>query len=77
VIRSWGDGSDAWRRSIPLTNFATLLVARCPGQRLLVKSGVMGAELDVLRGGLETLRRVPSSVSLVEVCLSENFQGGG
>jgi FkbM family methyltransferase len=76
VVTSWSTNNDALRRTIPLSTLDTLVASRFPGQRLVLKIDVEGAELDVLRGGLETLRRTPPPVWLVEVCLTENFPGG-
>lgn len=76
VISRWSGNNDAWHRTIPISRLDTLVGGRFPGQRLVVKIDVEGTELDVLRGGLDTLRRSPPPVWLVEVCLTENFPDG-
>jgi FkbM family methyltransferase len=76
LIRGWAAAPETRRATIALTTLDTLLGSRFAGERLLIKIDVEGAEMDVLQGAQETLRRIPRPVWLVEVCLTEHHPDG-
>lgn len=76
LIENWSGTSSVWRRLVPVTTLDILLAGRFPGDRLLIKIDVEGAELDVLKGATETLRRLPAPLWLVEINLTEHHPSG-
>ncbi len=64
------------RQRIALSTLDLVLAHRFPGERLLVKVDVEGAEFGLLQGAVATLDRAPAPRWLVEICLTENFPNG-
>jgi FkbM family methyltransferase len=76
LVPSWAQNTAAESRSIAVSTLDTILGDRFPGQRLLIKMDVEGAEHSVLAGATATLRRQPAPVWVAEVCFSEHHPGG-
>jgi FkbM family methyltransferase len=74
--RGWAGASEAWRTPVPLSTLDIVLGDRFPDKRLFIKIDVEGGELEVLLGASQTLRRTPSPVWFVEICLTENQPTG-
>lgn len=79
VVRGWaGMPQDTLlRERIVLTTLDTLVAHRFAGERLLIKVDVEGGEFELLEGASRTLARMPPPTWIIEICLSENFPGGG
>jgi FkbM family methyltransferase len=76
VVPRWSGTSDAWQRLVPVSTLDLLLACRFPLERLMIKIDAEGYEYEILAGAGETLRRRPSPIWLLEVCLTEHHPGG-
>jgi FkbM family methyltransferase len=76
LIPGWAGYSPGTQQRISITTLDALLDGRFHGERLLIKVDVEGAEYDVLRGAILTLRRRPRPRWMVEVCLQQHHPGG-
>jgi FkbM family methyltransferase len=76
LVERWSGTSGAWHHTVPLSTLDVLLAGRFPGESMVIKIDVEGAEYDVLRGASQTLQRVPPPVWLVEVNLTEHHPSG-
>lgn len=76
LVRGWAGYSAKHRQLVPVSTLDHVLNGRFPGENLLVKIDVEGAEYGVLRGGMQTLARRPAPAWLLEVCLHEFHPDG-
>ena len=76
LVAGWSGGSVRYQRLVTVSTLDLLIARRFEGKRLLIKIDVEGAELAVLRGAGESLRRRPRPLWMVEVCLAEHHPGG-
>lgn len=76
LVEGWASPSPLYARTVPLSTLDHLLESRFPGERLVVKVDVEGAEHRLLRGARRTLARSPRPVWLVEICLTEHHPSG-
>lgn len=76
LVSGWAGYSKRFKRVIPVNTLDTLLGDRFSGKKLFIKIDVEGAEYNVLRGALKTLRISPRPTWFIEICLNE-FQPGG
>jgi FkbM family methyltransferase len=76
MIRRWAGCSDSQQRTVPISTLDIVLGDRFGGEKIVIKVDVEGLEYLVLRGAQRTLKRCPSPVWLVEVCLTENQPAG-
>lgn len=76
LVRGWAGYSSRHRQQVPVSTLDGLVGERFPGERLLVKIDVEGAEYHVLQGAAHTLARRPSPAWLLEVCLQEFHPDG-
>jgi FkbM family methyltransferase len=75
-VAGWAGTSTQYRRLVSVSTLDLLIGGRFEEKRLLIKIDVEGAELSVLRGASETLKRKPKPLWMVEVCLTEHHPGG-
>jgi len=73
--RGWGSIGSTYTTTVPLHTLDSLLLARMSGKRLLIKIDSEGSELPILRGAEGLLRREPAPAWIVEIGLTENFDG--
>jgi FkbM family methyltransferase len=73
LVKRWAGNSETLARSIAVSTLDIILGERFVGQRVFIKIDVEGAEYGVLQGAEKTLKRVPSPVWLLEICLTEHF----
>lgn len=71
LLKDWAGYSSRHSQIVAASTIDNLLAGRFDGERLLVKIDVEGAELGVLQGACDTLRRSVRPVWLLEVCLHE------
>ena len=76
MVRQWAGCSDFQQRSVPISTLDIVLGDRFDGEEIVIKVDVEGLEYPVLRGAQRTLKRFPSPVWLVEVCLTEHHPAG-
>lgn len=76
LVKDWAGYSSRFRQTIPANTMDNLLAGRFPGQRLVVKIDVEGAEFQVLKGALATVARSPRPSWLVEICFREYHPNG-
>ena len=76
LITRWAGASEATAQTVPLSTLDALLAGRFPGERLLIKIDVEGAEHAVLQGAAALLARRPRPAWLIEICLTENHPAG-
>jgi len=76
LIGGWAEYSKKYRQTIALNTLDSVIGGRFQGDKLLIKIDVEGAEYNVLRGAMETLRkRTPRPQWFVEICLGEFHPG--
>lgn len=71
LLKNWAGYSSRHSQIVAVSTIDNLLAGRFDNERLLVKIDVEGAELGVLQGAGDTLRRKVRPVWLLEVCLHE------
>lgn len=71
LVKNWAGYSSRYHQRVPVSTLDNILAGRFPGERLLVKIDVEGAEHAVLLGDIATLARTPKPAWLLEVCLQE------
>ena len=76
MVRKWAGCSDFQQRSVPISTLDILLGDRFGEEKIVIKVDVEGLEYLVLQGAQRTLKRCPSPVWLVEVCLTEHHPAG-
>ena len=76
LVSGWAGYSKRFKRIIPVNTLDALLGDRFLGKKLFIKIDVEGAEYNVLRGALKTLRTSPRPTWFIEICLSEFHPGG-
>jgi FkbM family methyltransferase len=76
LVSGWAGYSKRFKRIIPVNTLDTILGDRFSGKNLFIKIDVEGAEYNVLRGALKTLRTSPRPTWLVEIILNKYHPGG-
>ena len=76
LVKGWAGYSSRHRQQVPVSTLDNVVAGRFPGERLLVKVDVEGAEYGVLLGAALTLARQPAPAWLLEVCLHEFHPAG-
>lgn len=76
ILKSWAGWDESQQSLVPITTLDILLGDRFQMEQIVIKVDVEGAEFSVLKGALNTLRRSPSPVWLMEICLTEHSSGG-
>lgn len=76
LVENWAGYSPRYRQVVPVQTMDNILQGRFPGERLLIKIDVEGAEYHVLRGASGTLARSPKPIWMLEICLHEFHPGG-
>lgn len=71
LIKNWAGYSSRFKKIVPVSTLDNVLAGRFPDERLFIKMDVEGAEFQVLRGSLATLRLTPKPIWLLEICLEE------
>ena len=71
LIKNWAGYSSIFKKTVPVSTLDNVLAGRFFGQRLFIKMDVEGAEYQVLKGALATLRLIPKPIWLLEICLQE------
>ena len=71
LLQNWAGYSSSHQQIVAVSTLDNLLAGRFDGEKLLIKIDVEGAELGVLQGAVETLRRSVRPMWLLEVCLHE------
>ncbi len=72
LVPGWAGSSAAFSHTISVSTLDTLLGPRFEDENMFVKIDVEGAELGVLKGAQNVLRRTPKAVWLIEITLTEN-----
>jgi FkbM family methyltransferase len=76
LVRDWAGYSPRFKQEVPANTLDNLLAGRFPGQRLLIKIDVEGAEFQVLRGARQTAGRSPRPAWMMEICFAEYHPEG-
>lgn len=71
LIKNWAGYSSRFKKIVPVSTLDNVLAGRYPGQRFFIKMDVEGAEYQVLKGAVATLKLAPKPIWLLEVCLEE------
>lgn len=71
----WGGVAATYRNTVPVHTLDALFADRLRGRRLLIKIDAEGMELPILRGADQLLMARPRPEWIVEVGLTENFDG--
>lgn len=71
LIRNWAGYSSRFKKTVPVSTLDNIISGRLSDKKLFIKIDVEGAEFNVMKGALKTLRRVPKPVWLLEICLRE------
>lgn len=66
VVQGWAGTGQSFRQLVPANTLDNLLAARWPGERLLIKIDVEGAEAKVLAGAQAMIARTPRPYWLIE-----------
>jgi FkbM family methyltransferase len=75
VVKGWADIPDSWKQTIAVHTLDHILGSRFVGKRIVIKVDVEGAEYGVLQGALNTLKRLPKPIWLMEITLTLNHPG--
>jgi hypothetical protein len=75
-VKGWARSPEDHYDVIPATTLDTVAGTRFAGLSLLIKIDVEGFELQVLRGGEQTLSLDPKPTWLVEIVLTEQTPAG-
>ncbi|MFA5275926.1 MAG: FkbM family methyltransferase [Candidatus Omnitrophota bacterium] len=76
LVKNWANNSASLGHAVSLNTLDILLGDRHKGKKLIIKIDVEGSELEVLKGALKTLTRLPSPVWIIEICFNENIPYG-
>ncbi|BBO99917.1 FkbM family methyltransferase [Sulfuriferula nivalis] len=76
LVKNWAGYSSRFKKIVPVSTLDNVLAGRFIGERLFIKMDVEGAEFQVLKGALATLRLVPKPIWLLEICLEEFHPDG-
>lgn len=76
LVRNWAGYSPRFRQTVPVNTMDNLLAGRFPGQRLIIKIDVEGAEFQVLQGATAMIARSPRPFWLIEICFREYHPTG-
>jgi FkbM family methyltransferase len=71
----WGGMASTYTTTVPVHSLDSLFAARLAGQRVVVKIDTEGSELAILRGAPMLLAASPAPSWIVEIGLTENFDG--
>lgn len=75
LVKGWGGIRSTYATPVPINTLDNLLAGRFADRHLIIKIDTEGNELAVLQGAHETLRRSARPTWLVEIGLTENFDG--
>lgn len=70
VVKGWADIPESWKQRISVHTLDQILGSRFPDKQIVIKVDVEGAEFGVLQGALNTLKRLPKPVWLMEITLT-------
>lgn len=76
LIENWAGYSPSFKKVVPVSTLDNVLSGRFLDKQLFVKMDVEGAEFQVLKGAVATLRIKPKPIWLLEVCLEEFHPDG-
>jgi FkbM family methyltransferase len=76
LIPGWAGATKTIKRLIPLSTLDILVGSRFANAKLLIKIDVEGAEHDVLRGAINTLKMNPRPIWMVEITADQFYPGG-
>jgi FkbM family methyltransferase len=71
LIKNWAGYASNFKKMVPVSTLDYVLAGRFVEQQLFVKIDVEGAEYDVLKGSVETIKLACKPMWLVEICLQE------
>lgn len=71
LIKNWAGYSSSFKKMVPVSTLDNVLAGRFLEQQLFIKIDVEGAEFDVLKGAMETVKLVSKPIWLIEICLHE------
>lgn len=71
LVKNWAGYSSRFKQLVPTSTLDNIVSDRAQDERFLIKIDVEGAEAQVLRGALATMRRRTKPAWLVEICLNE------
>ena len=76
MVSGWSGASEIDFEFVPVSTLDALLGPRISGKRALIKVDVEGAEFGLLQGAGAVLSATPKPLWLIEICLTENLNGG-
>jgi FkbM family methyltransferase len=76
LLSGWAGNSDLLKRIVPVSTLDILLGNRFTGLNLFLKIDVEGAEYELLKGALSTIRMTPKPKWLIEICLTDHHPKG-
>jgi FkbM family methyltransferase len=76
LLNGWAGYSNKFRKLIPVNSLDNILSDRFSNKKITIKIDVEGAEYDVLKGALSTLRRTYKPSWFLEICLDQFHPNG-
>ena len=76
LVKNWAGYSAQFKQCVPTSTLDNMLSGRDQDEQLLIKIDVEGAEAQVLKGAIATMRRRKKPAWLVEICLNEFHPDG-
>jgi FkbM family methyltransferase len=71
LVKNWAGYSSSYKKIVPVSTLDNLITGRFSSKQLFIKIDVEGAEYDVLKGAIKTLKLAPKPMWLLEICLEE------
>lgn len=76
LVKNWAGYSSRFKQMVPTSTLDNIVSARAQDEQYLIKIDVEGAEAQVLKGAIATMRRRKKPAWLIEICLNEFHPDG-
>lgn len=76
LLSGWAGYSNKFKKQIPINSLDNILSDRFNDKKLIIKIDVEGAEYNVLKGAIITLKRACKPTWFLEICLKEFHPNG-